>query len=192
MQVDAARETLSTLLALAFHGQCDLRFADETAFSLEPNVPYGWSVRGQQHGIPSRKGGRVNVFGLLNYAGDLTSFTTGGTVDSAQVIEWLSSFAATITGPTVVVLDNAPWHRSKLVVAQLAGWRKLGLELFYLPPYCPHLNIIETLWRKMKYEWLRPRDYDDTDALHTRIHEILSGYGGSLFNIKFNLDAMFV
>ncbi len=177
-------------MALVFLGKCDLRFADETAFSLEPNVPYGWSRRGEQHGIPSRKGGRVNVFGLLNYAGDLTSFTTAGSVDSAQIIAWLSSFAATMTGPTVVVLDNAPWHRSALVEAERAGWEALGLHLYHLPPYCPHLNIIETLWRKMKHEWLRPSDFDNAKALEARVRKILSDYGGKLYNINFHLENM--
>jgi transposase len=29
-------------------------------------------------------------------------------------------------------------------------WQERGLLLFYLPPYSPHLNIAEVLWRKLK------------------------------------------
>jgi len=62
---------LKTLLALFLLGHIDLRFADETAFTLQPNIPYGWIREGEQAGIPSRKGGNLNVFGLLNLQGEL-------------------------------------------------------------------------------------------------------------------------
>jgi transposase len=35
----------------------------------------------------------------------------------------------------------------------------------YLPPYSPHLNLAEVLWRKLKYEWLRPEDYFQAETL---------------------------
>ncbi|MDQ3633153.1 MAG: transposase [Acidobacteriota bacterium] len=33
-------------------------------------------------------------------------------------------------------------------------WQTRGLYIFYLPTYSSHLNIAETVWRKLKYEWL--------------------------------------
>ena len=173
--------------------EIDLRFADESAFCLQPNVPYGWIRVGEQHGISSSKAGKINVFGLLNYRGELTSYTTRGRVDSAQVIEWMDDFAATIQQPTVVVIDNAPWHTSAAITAKIAEWKARGLELFFLPPYCPHLNIIETLWRKMKHEWLRPpQDFNSEAELHQRIEAILDGYGEGLFDINFSIDQMLI
>ncbi len=44
-------------------------------------------------------------------------------------------------------------------------WEARGLFLFYLPPYSPHLNIAEVLWRKLKYEWLQPADYASAQTL---------------------------
>ena len=176
------------MLALAIVDGIDLRFADESAFNLEPNVPYGWIRVGQQYGLRSSKGGKLNVFGLLNYNGDLTSYTTAGRVNSAKIIEWMNDFAAQIDKRTVVVLDNAPWHGSKAVKAMIDGWKDQGLELFYLPPYCPHLNIIETLWRKIKHEWLRPQDYNCAESLHARIEDILANYGTELFDTEFDLE----
>jgi transposase len=35
-----------------------------------------------------------------------------------------------------------------------------GLYLLFLPPYCPELNLIEILWRKIKYEWLPVSAYE--------------------------------
>jgi transposase len=32
-------------------------------------------------------------------------------------------------------------------------------------PYSPHLNLAETLWRKLKTEWLVVEDYLEQDCL---------------------------
>ena len=183
-----AKQALAGLFSLCLLGKIDLRFADETAFRLEPNVPYGWIKIGRQRGIRSSKGGGLNVFGLLNYQGDLTSYVTQGRVNSATIIEWLSDFAGQLEQPTVVVLDNAPWHCSAAVKAKVQEWQQQGLELFYLPAYCPHLNVIETLWRKMKYEWLCPQDYRSAKKLRARVKKLLRRYGKGRFDIEFNLE----
>lgn len=46
-----------------------------------------------------------------------------------------------------LILDNYSVHKSKFIkkVAKI-----LNIQLIYLPPYSPHLNPIEQLWRKMK------------------------------------------
>lgn len=169
-------------------GHIDLRFADETAFTLQPNVPYGWIPTGKQRGIPSRKGGNLNVFGLLNLQGLLTSYQTTQSVNSQTVIGWLDDFAATINKLTVVVIDNAPWHVSKAVEDQLKGWEEQGMFIFHLPPYSPHLNLIETLWRKIKLEWLKPQDYENKETLHKAVNHILENYNNDDLKIDFSIN----
>lgn len=46
-----------------------------------------------------------------------------------------------------LILDNYSVHKSEFIkkVAKI-----LNIQLIYLPPYSPHLNPIEQLWRKMK------------------------------------------
>jgi len=50
-----------------------------------------------------------------------------------------------------VLLANAPMHRSQEFIKQIPQWVKKGLIIKYLPPYAPELNLIEILWRFMKY-----------------------------------------
>ncbi len=52
-------------------------------------------------------------------------------------------------------------------------------------PYSPHLNIAETLWRKLKYEWLKADDYADNETLCYQVRQALSAVGNSL-NIRFS------
>jgi transposase len=48
------------------------------------------------------------------------------------------------------------------------------------PPYSPHLNIAEVLWRKLKYEWLQPKDYADAHTLFERTRQTLAAVGNRL------------
>jgi transposase len=59
----------------------------------------------------------------------------------------------------------------------LGEWIQKGLRIFHLPPYSPHLNIIETLWRKIKYDWLKPGDYASWETLQKALDNILNSVG---------------
>ena len=65
--------------------------------------------------------------------------------------------------PCVVVLDNAPFHRAEIMQEERAKWEAKGLRLYYLPAYCPHLNPIEGVWKRLK-GFLMPRRFYDTLA----------------------------
>jgi len=65
--------------------------------------------------------------------------------------------------PVVVVLDKAPFYTSEAVKERRVGWEAKGLELYYLPTYCPHLNLIEGVWRRLK-GFLMPRRFYDSVA----------------------------
>jgi hypothetical protein len=127
------------------------RYGDESGFSLEPCIPYGWQPFGEYVRITPVGGRRLNVFGLFSRDNDLHAYTIEKNVDSETVIACIDDFVKTITKKTVIVLDNASIHRSEKFNAKLGEWTEKGLRIFHLPPYSPHLNLIETLWRKMKY-----------------------------------------
>ena len=82
-----------------------------------------------------------------------------------------------LSGPTVLVLDNASVHRAKLVQAKHKEWKQKGLRLVFLPPYCPQLNLIENLWRHAKYRWLPPGAYKDFETLCQSVTDILAQVG---------------
>ena len=126
--------------------------------------------------MPSEKGKGSNLFGSLSYDNRLVFKTTRGKVDSNFIIEQLEALSLAVQRTTVVVLDNARVHTSAKVRACRSVWEQRGLLIVYLPAYSPHLNLIETLWRKLRYEWLGPQDYSDSQkyCLSYR-HEGVSG-----------------
>ena len=66
-------------------------------------------------------------------------------------------------------MDNARYQKCK-IVTELA--KKLGIQLVYLPPYSPNLNLIERLWKFVKSE-LRRTYYSDFEAFKNKIAEII-------------------
>jgi transposase len=181
---------LKGIVKLAQHQLINLYFADESGFSLTPYVPYGWQPVGKQCGIPTKKEHIANVLGFLNPLNNqLITYTARKKekIDSHFMVSRINDMAQSIEKETVVVLDNAPWHRSKRFMENIDSWQEQGLFIFHLPTYSPHLNLIETLWRKVKYEWIRPKDYNSKTALNKRLKEIFTTYGEQ-FKINFSLN----
>ena len=168
-------------------GDIDLRFADESNFSMTPNVPYGWLPKGKQTGIRSDPKRVLNIFALLSPGLQLSSFPTKGTINAEYIINCIENFSTTTDKLTVIVMDNAPWHKAKIIEQKLEQWQNQGIFIFYLPTYSPHLNLIEILWRKMKYEWLRPQDFTSPQILHDAIINILRNFGKD-FSINFSMN----
>lgn len=52
----------------------------------------------------------------------------------------------------VLVLDNARIHHANMVQAFLDGEEGSAFHFIFLPPYSPHLNPIERLWKWLKDE----------------------------------------
>ena len=60
-----------------------------------------------------------------------------------------------------MVLDNARYQRCR-IVEELAV--QLGIELLFLPPYSPNLNLIERLWKFTKKQCLAAQYYENFAA----------------------------
>ena len=113
--------------------------------------------------------GRLNLIGTWSLQREKAQleyrFLPGScrTRDVMAYLDDLADHAQTNRTFTVVVLDNAPFHRAKGVQERRPVWEEQGLYLRYLPPYCPHLNLIEGVWRHLK-GFLMPRRYYDSLA----------------------------
>jgi transposase len=178
-------ECLSELEKLSQLALIDLYYGDESRVSIEPCVPYGWQFKDEEVFMPAAKGAGLNCFALLSRANDLIFETTRKRITSEFIIEQLERLSFSIKKMTVLVLDNARVHTSKLLQERRPFWQARGLFIFYLPPYSPHLNIAERLWRKLKYEWLQPSDYATTDGLFYQVRQALSAVGRGL-KIRFS------
>jgi hypothetical protein len=179
------RRALTKLHRLEDAGKCQILYVDESGFCLQPYVPYLWQRKGQTVGLPAQAHSRrLSVLGFLSRQGNLCSFPTQEKLTAQFVVERIEALLLSVPCPTVLVLDNATVHRSKLVQAKRPEWKRKGLRLLFLPPYSPHLNKIEVLWRQVKYRWLCPEAYTDFETLCRSVNDILAQVGAK-YQISF-------
>jgi transposase len=143
-------------------------------------VPYGWQFPGEDVFIASSKGPRLNCFGLISRSNECYWATTTESIDSAFIVEQFEGLSFGIKRPTFLVLDCARIHTSQRVKERIDYWQQRGLYLWLLPSYSPHLNLAETLWRKLKTEWLAVEDYLEQDRLFYATNRCLASVGTHL------------
>ena len=92
---------------------------------------------------------RYNVLGALDFVtGKVLTVTNDSYITATQVCEMLRKLSAEYAGRMIhVVLDNARYQKCQ-AVQELA--RELGINLLYIPPYSPNLNLIERFWKFVK------------------------------------------
>ena len=170
--------------------EIDLLYGDQMQVSEQGYVPYGWQFKGENIAILTAKGAHINCFGLLARNNRFIYATTTATITSDFVIEHLDRLSFSVKKHTVIVLDNARVHQSKKMKCMQKIWAKRQLFIFFLPPYCPHLNIIERLWKEIKARWLRAEDYRESQMLFYALNRILNAVGKNIFvNFKpFNIN----
>lgn len=165
--------------------ELDLYYFDESGFSLTPPVPYAWQNIGETIEIPSSRSKQLNVVGFVNRDCQFESFVFEGSVTTSVVVACIDQFASKIKKPTTLIVDNAPTHTSNEFKAQLDKWSAIGLTIQPISPYSPELNIIEIVWRKIKYEWLPFSAYDSFEALREGLFDVLAHIGNK-FHINFS------
>ena len=163
----------------------DLYFADASHFSLTPSVRYAWQKKDEQILVPAAKSIALSVFGLMTPDCKLFSQTFQGTLNSEKIIGVFDEFVQTIQKQTIVIVDNAPVHHSKVFKTKIKQWQEQDLYVYFLPPYSPELNKIETLWRFIKYKWLPLDAYANIENLKERLSDILANVGQQKYNINF-------
>ena len=177
-----ARQDLAELTKKAEQGLLELIYFDQSGFNLSAKVVYAWQKRGMRITVPVAKGKSNNVLGFMWHGCQkFESFVFEGTVDSNVVIACFDIIAQSVEKETVIVLDNAPIHRSEEFTEKIEEWKKLGLKVYFLPTYCPSLNRIEMLWRKIKYDWLSWQAYSSYKNLCRELDKILSQIGSKYY-----------
>ncbi len=182
------KEKLQELVKQYDAGLIDLFFGDGSFTCTEGYVPYGWQFPWENVTIPSERYKRLNIWGMIDYRSNYHGFTSMESMTSEKIADFLDKFSLTIKRETFIVLDNAKVHRSKLMKEMRKIWEKRGLFLFFLPPYSPHLNIAETLWRMLKGQWIQPSDYASADNLFYAVNRAL-GALGTANRINFTMRA---
>jgi transposase len=178
------QEQIETLKSLEDSGYIDLYFGDQSHFGLSPNVPYAWQTMDNPILLPAAKGKYQNVVGLMTRRNKLYFETLETTFNSDRIISFMNRFVEQAVKKTIVILDNSPIHKSKKFMAKIEQWKEKDVLIYFLPPYSPELNLIEILWRRIKYQWLDFDAYKSFENLKEKLNFVLTNFG-TKYDIKF-------
>ena len=103
---------------------------------------------------------RFNVLGAINaITYQLVTVINETYINAESVCELLQKIAQlNLSTPITLILDNARYQYCKVVQAKAAD---LNIELLFLPPYAPNLNLIERLWRFVRKQCLYAKYYEN-------------------------------
>ena len=115
---------------------------------------------------------RFNVLGALNaITKELVTITNHTYINALSVCELLEKLHQQCCDlPIVLIMDNARYQRCKLVLEKAAD---LNIQIVFLPPYSPNLNLIERLWKFVKREVLYNQYHKDYTQFHQAISDCL-------------------
>ena len=141
-------DSLKPYIAEAQSGKCRLLFSDAVHFTLSSFVCNVWS-RERIYLKTAAGRNRLNVLGAVDAVTKEVLTVENTTYITAEtVISFLQKVKDTAPDDKIViVMDNARYQRCKAVMKKA---KELGIELPFLPPYSPNLNIIERLWKFIK------------------------------------------
>ena len=141
--------------------QDDVYFMDAMHPQHNTQAGYGWIRKGQDFNVRSNTGRqRLNINGVFSFKMVRPIIRTEETINAQAAIRLLEDIeAAQPEGEIHIIADNARYYRSTLVQAYLAieGCR---IQIHFLPPYSPNLNLIERLWGFFKRKVIYGTYYD--------------------------------
>jgi len=154
-----------------------LYFEDESCIQLSPVVGKTWGSIGKKI-IQKKTGNRgsVSAISAISNSGRLifNVYQGGKRFNSADIVKFLKEMLKHHPNRhLVVVMDQAPCHKSKTVRSFVASQKRL--HVFYLPPRSPEYNPDEKVWNHLKHQELKSHNAKNLKDLRKLTRRKLAG-----------------
>ena len=161
-----------------------LVFQDEVEIHRHPTLTRMWAAVGTQPQVPAPgKNEKQVVYGGVDYATGKITYTIAATKSGVNFLAFLVALVAAYAGRKVrLVCDNGRFHHTQAVQRWLADHRH-QIEVYWLPPYCPSLNLIERLWGHLKRTVL-------ANVLFTTMDDLVAAFRRGVHRINGHRERM--
>ncbi|MCR6850417.1 IS630 family transposase [Bacillus sp. IBL03825] len=149
-----------------------LLYQDACHFRDSQTVHATWLAKGKQKKI-AVLGTRIStsLFGTIDASSGKFLCTKADTCNAETFQQFLNYVLKEYKNKHVVlVLDNARYHYAKRLKSFLRENNRC-LNLLFLPPYSPNLNMIERVWKVMKENVLANCYHETMDHLMDSIYQ---------------------
>ena len=140
---------------IPIYGADNVVYMDETGFRKHAYRAHAWALRGDiiYGDVSGCNRKNVNLIMAQRRKQPLAPMLFEGSCDHLVVNAWLENeLVPLLAKPSIVIMDNAPFHKKKEIAAIL---ERHGHVLLPLPPYSPDFNPIEKTFGVLK----RKRDF---------------------------------
>ena len=151
------------------YGSDNIIYMDESGFEADVSRDSGWVEKGRKiYGdIRGGKNPRTNLIMAQRRKSKqwLAPILFNGSCESTTVLMWFKDFLLKeLTQPSVIIMDNAPFH-PKVKIKEIL--ERHGHKLLCLPKYSPDLNPIEQTFAAMKTNWKNKQQQQTIDSIVT-------------------------
>ena len=157
-----------------------LVFQDEVEIHRHPALARMWAPVGTQPEVPAPgQNEKKVVYGGVDYATGKITYTIADSKNGMNFLIFLIALVKAYAGRKIrLVCDNGRFHHTQAVRQWLAD-NSDRIEVFWLPPYSPSLNLIERLWGHLKRTILANVLYRTLDDLVAAFHKGVASLNGN-------------
>jgi transposase len=166
-----------------------LIYQDEVEIHRHPTLTRMWAPVGKQPEVPAPgKNEKKVVYGGVDYKTGKLTYTIADKKCGTQFLVFLMALVTAYAGRKIrLVCDNGRFHLTKAVL-QWLDQHKSEIEVYWLPPYSPSLNLIERLWGHLKRTILANVLYENLDDLVAAFRKGVARITGNRDHMGFMFD----
>lgn len=135
---------------------------------------YGWIKKGSEKEVKSNSGRqRLNINGALDATTCKITVTFEETLNAITVLALFKKLRKVYakSEKLYIICDNAGYYKTEAVKLEA---ERLNIELVFLPPYSPNLNLIERFWKFFKKKKLHNKYYEKFSEFKKTIEEFFN------------------
>ena len=136
---------------------------------------YGWIKKGYEKEIKSNSGRqRLNINGALDVTTYKVTMTMEETLNAFTILSLFKKLRKVYckAGKLYIICDNAGYYKAAQVQIEV---KKLNIELVFLPPYSPNLNLIERLWKFFRKKVMYNQYYEKFSDFKNATEDFFNG-----------------
>ena len=161
-----------------------LLFADGVHPQHNTKSSRAWIKKAQKKEIKSNTGrSRININGVYNPHNQDLIVIESQTINAQSTIELFQKVEKYYANKNIIyiIVDNAKYYKNSLLKKYLSNSK---INLIFLPPYSPNLNLIERLWKLMRKKTINSQYYEKFKDFRIAVFDFLNNCSHNSLELK--------